>query len=93
MLGWVAGIAIAAFVVYALLQPGSVPYDETKIGAVDFSSLDASQKQTALVAANEARCDCGCGMALAQCVATDRTCPVRTENIARIRTMVADASR
>jgi hypothetical protein len=29
-------------------------------------------------------------MTLAQCVATDMTCPIRTENLGRIRTMVTD---
>jgi hypothetical protein len=32
-------------------------------------------------------------MTLAQCVATDSTCPVREGNIDRIRTMVRDAEQ
>ena len=32
----------------------------------------------------------GCGMTLAQCVATDMTCPIRTDNLGRIRGMVTD---
>ena len=44
-------------------------------------------------AANLARCTCGCGMTLAQCVATDSTCPVREGNIERIKTMVKDAAQ
>ncbi len=50
-----------------------------KLGAqIDFSGLDAKQKRGALEAANAARCNCGCGMTLAQCVATDSTCPIRS---------------
>ena len=80
---------MVALVVYGLSS--GVPYDEQKIAAVSFSGLNASQKQSALRAANAARCNCGCGMTLAQCVATDSTCPIRTDNIARIKGMVADA--
>jgi hypothetical protein len=32
-------------------------------------------------------------MTLAQCVATDSTCPIRDSNVARIRTMVTEAGR
>ena len=80
---------MVALVVYGLSS--GIPYDERKIAAVNFSGLNASQKRSALRAANAARCNCGCGMTLAQCVATDSTCPVRTDNIARIKGMVAEA--
>jgi len=50
-----------------------------------------STERTALEAANTARCTCGCGMTLAQCVSTDMTCPVREGNIEKIKTMVRDA--
>ena len=60
---------------------------------IDFSGLDANQKRGALEAANAARCTCGCGMTLAQCVATDSTCPVREDNLARIRRLVDQAAR
>jgi hypothetical protein len=91
LLVWAGAIAAVAVVVFFLAQSSGVAYDEEKIGAVNFSSLDATQKRTALRAANAARCNCGCGMTLAQCVATDSTCPVRTDNIARIKGMVAEA--
>jgi hypothetical protein len=86
---WVGAVALVALVVYGLSS--GIPYDERKIAAVNFSGLNASQKRSALRAANAARCNCGCGMTLAQCVATDSTCPVRTDNIARIKGMVAEA--
>ena len=57
---------------------------------MDFSDLSRSQKRAALRAANEARCPCGCGMNLAQCVSVDTTCPLRTENIDKIRVMVEE---
>jgi hypothetical protein len=39
------------------------------------------------------RCPCGCGLGLAQCVATDSTCPIREENIERIKKMVRSAEQ
>jgi len=77
----------------SLSEISGVAYNERAIKVVDFSSLTSAQKHTALVAANNARCTCGCGMGLAQCVATDSTCPIREPNIEKIRTMVRDAAR
>ena len=78
---------------YGVSQMSNVAYGETEIKVVDFSGLDAKQKRNALEAANAARCTCGCGMTLAQCVATDSTCPVREDNISHIRRIVDDAAR
>jgi hypothetical protein len=91
LLTWVGGIAAVALVIYGLSQFSGVAYDDTRIGAVNFSGLNATQKRKALVAANAGHCTCGCGMTLAECVATDSTCPIRTDNIARIKAMVAEA--
>jgi hypothetical protein len=88
---WVAVISLGAAFIYVLSENAGVPYDERAIAVVDFSSLDAKAKKTALQAANRARCNCGCGMQLAQCVATDSTCPIRAENIEKIKTMVREA--
>jgi hypothetical protein len=77
---------------YFIATSSGVAYDEDDIAAVRFDMLDAGQKKTALVAANAARCTCGCNMTLAQCVATDTTCPVRDGNIERIKTMVREAA-
>src|SRR5688500_916317 len=81
-------IGIAALIVYGLSSTAGVAWDEEDIRVVDFSSLSSSAKRSALRRANSARCTCGCGMNLAQCVATDMTCPVRDKNIDAIRTMV-----
>jgi hypothetical protein len=81
---------VAVALVYGMSQLSGVPFDENDIAVVDFSQLDASQKREALRAANGARCPCGCGMTLAQCVSIDSTCPLRTENIGKIRAMVAE---
>jgi hypothetical protein len=77
--------------VYAFSQNSGVAYDENAIGVVDFSSLTPEEKREALQAANRARCSCSCGLGLAQCVATDATCPIREPNIERIRAMVREA--
>jgi hypothetical protein len=89
---WAAVIAVGAALVYVLSQGAGVPYDENDIVVVDFSSLTSSAKKTALQAANRARCPCTCRMTLAQCVATDSTCPVRTENIDKIKAIVAQTA-
>jgi hypothetical protein len=92
-LTWLIAAGVVGAAGYGLSEMSGVVYNERAIRVVDFSSLTSSQKRTALVAANNARCNCGCGMGLAQCVATDSTCPIREPNIDKIRTMVRDAAR
>ncbi len=67
-------------------------YTDRDLREVDFSALTGEQKQEVLDHANEARCTCGCGLSLAQCVATDSTCPLRNSNIERIRSLVQQES-
>ena len=90
--GIVAGVlAVIGGIIYGLAISPSIAYNERDLPDVDFTSLNAEQKRAALVEANADRCTCGCGMALAQCVATDMTCPVRNGNITKIRGMVQKA--
>jgi len=91
MLIWIGALSVAAALFYVISENAGVPYDDRAIAVVDFSSLSSKARKTALQAANRARCACTCGMQLAQCVATDSTCPIRTENIEKIRTMVRQA--
>jgi hypothetical protein len=88
---WIGALSVAGAFLYIVIENSGVPYDERAIAVVDFSSLDSKAKKTALRAANLARCACTCGLQLAQCVATDKSCPIRTENIERIKTMVREA--
>lgn len=89
---WVGVAGVLGLLVYGVSQMSGVPYDDVAMGgAVDFSVLTPAQKLSALREANTARCTCGCGMSLAQCVATDRTCPVRDDHIDRIKGMVTKA--
>jgi hypothetical protein len=90
---WLGGLAIVAMVVYAVSQSSGVAFGEREIGVVNFSDLAPAEKQEALEAANSARCTCGCGMTLAQCVSTDMTCPLREDNIQTIRGMVRAADK
>ena len=90
---WVVAAVVVGLAGYGLSQMSNIAYGAAEIKVIDFSGLDAKQKQGALEAANAARCTCGCGMTLAQCVATDSTCPVREGNIDRIKTIVNDAQR
>ena len=84
-------LAALGGIIYALSTSASIAYNERDLTDIDFTSLNSEQKRAALVEANADRCTCGCGMALAQCVATDMTCPVRSGNITKIRGMVQKA--
>ena len=86
-------LAALGGLIYGLASSPGIAYNERDLTDIDFTSLNAEQKRAALVEANADRCTCGCGMTLAQCVATDMTCPVRDRNIESIRTMVREADR
>ena len=88
---WVGALAVVGAIFYGLVNSANIRFTERDLTAIDFTSLTADQKRAALVEANAGRCTCGCGMTLAQCVATDMTCPVREGNITRIRAMVQKA--
>jgi hypothetical protein len=90
---WIVGLSLAAGAVYFVSQSAGVAYDDKAIGVVNFSDLSAAGKKTALKEANAARCTCGCGLGLAECLSTDKTCPIREGNIERVRTMVRNASQ
>jgi hypothetical protein len=91
LLTWAVVIGVLALVVYGVSQMSNIAYSDKDLGVIDFSDLSPKQKQAALEEANSARCPCGCGMTLAQCVATDSTCPLRNSDIDRIKGMVARA--
>ena len=88
---WTVGLALVGGNGYVVSQSAGVAYDDKAIGVVNFSDLSPAGRKTALRAANSARCTCGCGLGLAECVSTDKTCPIREGNIDRIKTMVRDA--
>jgi hypothetical protein len=89
---WLVAAAVIGAIGYGLSQMSNIAYGDAEIKVIDFSGLDVTQKRAALEAANAARCTCGCGMTLAQCVATDSTCPIRETNIDRIKNLVNDAA-
>ena len=88
---WTVVVAVLGLAGYGLSQMSFIAYKEDDIRVVNFSGLDAKQKNAALEAANRARCNCGCGLGLAQCVSTDLTCPIRESNIEVIKGMVREA--
>ena len=88
MITWGAVAAVVALVVYGVSRMDGIAYGERELSVVNFSDLTADGKRAALKEANAARCTCGCGMTLAQCVSTDMSCPLREGNVDRIRTMV-----
>ena len=88
---WIVALGAVALIGYGISQMSNVAYGEKQLAMIDFSDLTAAQKRAALEEANEERCPCGCGMTVAQCVATDPNCPQRTDHISLIRSMVARA--
>jgi hypothetical protein len=90
-LGWALAAVVVGLAAFGLSQMSSVAFDEDDIKVVNFQGLSSKQRQTALEAANEARCSCGCGLGLAQCVSTDPNCPIRESNIDKIKGMVRTA--
>lgn len=73
-------------------SPQRTYYTEADVPEVDFSELTGAQKEGVLGSINRVLCTCGCGLTLAQCVATDSTCPLRNSNINKIRAEVAKVS-
>jgi hypothetical protein len=88
---WVLFAVVVGAAGYGISQMSSVAFDEDDIKVVNFQGLGSKQKRQALEAANTARCTCGCGLGLAQCVSTDPNCPIRESNVDRIKGMVRDA--
>jgi hypothetical protein len=88
---WVVVLGAIGAIFYGLANTSGIAYNDRQLTVIDFTSLNSDQKHAALVEANASRCSCGCGMTLAQCVATDMTCPIRTDNITKIRAMVQKA--
>ncbi len=90
---WLVAAAVIGGIGYGVSQMSNIAYGESEIKIIDFSGLDAKQKRGVLEAANAARCNCGCGMTMAQCIATDSTCPIRESNVDKLKAMVNDAAR
>ena len=88
---WVLIAAVVGAAGYGISRMSGVAFNENDIKVVNFQGLTSRQKRQALEAANSARCTCGCGLGLAQCVSTDPNCPIRDPNIERIKKMVRDA--
>jgi hypothetical protein len=85
-------LVLGGAAVYGVSHMSGVAFDAGAIKVVSFEGLTAGQRQHALEAANAARCTCGCGLGLAQCVSTDPNCPIRESNIERIKGMVRTAA-
>ena len=90
----IAVVVVLVLLVYGISQIGpSIAFTDRDLGMINFSGLNTDKKEEVLVAANRAACTCGCGMNLAQCVATDSTCPIRSSNIQRIVNMIGEAKQ
>lgn len=99
-----AALAVGGFVVLVLgaqawmeraRQPGAGAgvTDFRTIDGVDLSFLTPEERGGLLAKTNQKRCQCRCGMTLAQCINTDRTCPLRRRNLDRVQRMAAEATR
>lgn len=87
---WAVIAVVVGAAGYGISQMSGVAFDEDDIKVVNFQGLSSTQKRQALEAANSARCTCGCGLGLAECVSTDPNCPIREPNIETIKKMVRD---
>jgi hypothetical protein len=90
---WIVAATVLGAIGYGVSQMSNIAYGEREIKVIDFSGLESAKKREVLEAANAARCNCGCGMTLAQCIATDSTCPIRETNVDKLKAMVGDAAR
>ena len=88
---WILIPGAGALLAWGVSRISNIVYTDADLPMVDFFSLSPAAKHDALVAANRARCHCGCGMTQAQCVVTDIACPERRAHIDRIRLMVEEA--
>jgi thiol-disulfide isomerase/thioredoxin len=61
----------------------------TELPGVDFSKLNAQQKNVALHRMNAESCDCGCKLTLAQCRINDSACRVSLALTAKVVSQVA----
>lgn len=95
-LKWIAGAAILLLTGYGIFRSNNggsqeiTYYIDTDIEEIDFSKLAEAQKRGVLDKVNKISCTCGCGMTLAQCVAIDSTCPLRSSNIDQIRDLIKE---
>lgn len=90
---WIVAATVLGAIGYGVSQMSNIAYGEREIKVIDFSGLESAKKREVLEAANTARCNCGCGMTLAQCIATDSSCPIRETNVDKLKAMVSDAAR
>ena len=73
---WIVALGAIAAVAYGAMQMSGVAYGDNELGVINFSALSSSEKRVALRAANSARCTCGCGLTVAQCLVNDTSCDV-----------------
>ncbi|MCI0412298.1 SEC-C domain-containing protein [bacterium] len=64
-------------------------YTAANLEEIDFSKLSDEKREKIIDEINSDYCTCGCRLTLAQCVATDKTCPIRSGNITLIRNLVS----
>ena len=74
-LGWSGGTPLLA-------QAASSPSGAQPMNGLDFSGLSPQQTATATQILSEIRCNCGCGMTLAECRTKDPNCS-RSLSLAR----------
>ena len=91
LLKWAVALGAIALVGYGVSQMSGFAYGERDLPMINFENMGTSAKNAVLREANGTRCTCGCGLTLAQCIATDSTCPIRESNITKVRGMVEHA--
>lgn len=72
---------------------GFGPTSYAAIDGVEMPGLSQAQRAQVMQRANTERCNCGCGMTLAQCINVDTACPFRGQHLQRVGQLVAQAAR
>lgn len=89
----VAGLLLVLYGIYQIpagnRNPSTPFYAVADLKEIDFSKLPGEKTEKILKKINSEFCTCGCRLTLAQCVATDKTCPIRSGNISLIQNLVS----
>lgn len=62
-------------------------------GLNEAARLSTKQRTWLIQTANQEKCPCLCGHTVASCLKGDLSCPIRAQNIARVRELIEEAAK